>query len=527
MNEALPNLPAEKSPSAGMEITPEVVSRCSFLFDPVAFGERMLVNRDGSPRRYRDYQVQDLRCTDKRIVHLDGRAVGKTVNLATLLLHFTFVNKGKSVLVAAPYQAQLDLIAEEVEFQLAHSPLLRDNVARNPGGGLRIKHHPYFEVVFKNGCTIYFRPAGVGGNVFRSLHVDLLLVDEAAWLTKRAWAAVRQCLNADGAFRVYSTPNGLRNTPYYEITGNKRWRVFRWPTWLAPDWSAEREQDLCDFYGGKHTSDWQHEVAGEHGAPSYGAFNAQQVKKAVVEMPDYRKVEISGEALIGLNDERQVRDRLQTLLGLDGGQGTYWLGGDLGYTNDPTELVLFEEDQHEVLWLVLRAHARRVPYPAISEMIALIDRVYSPVGIGLDRGGNGAAVEQELLRLDKYQDNAFTGRLVGYDFGGSLELGEDKEGRPIKKRVKEQMTAEINHALGANRLRIPMEDPEVESQLLGQTYLLSDRGIVYSKGNDHIVDAMRCALLRRAQETDAQYDPVFINLPFVHFQPVKFPWERW
>ena len=33
-------------------------------------------------------------------------------------------------------------------------------------------------------------------------------------------------------------------------------------------------------------------------------------------MPDYRKVEISGEALMGLNDERQVRDRLQTLLGL-------------------------------------------------------------------------------------------------------------------------------------------------------------------------------------------------------------------
>lgn len=83
----------------------------------------------------------------------------------------------------------------------------------------------------------------------------------------------------------------------------------------------------------------------------------------------------------------------------------------------------------------------------ISDIIALIDRVYSPLGIGIDRGGNGAAVEQELQRLDKYRSNYFAGRLVGYDFGGSIALGDDEQGRPIKKRVKEQMTAVINRAL--------------------------------------------------------------------------------
>ena len=53
---------------------------------PARWGEAFLVNRDGSPRRYRWYQEKDLECRDERIVHLDGRAVGKTVNLATLLL---------------------------------------------------------------------------------------------------------------------------------------------------------------------------------------------------------------------------------------------------------------------------------------------------------------------------------------------------------------------------------------------------------------------------------------------------------
>ena len=515
-----------KESNPAMEITAEMAQYCSFMFDPVSWGEKMLVNRDGSDRRYRDYQVMDLRCPDANVAHLDGRSVGKTVNLSTHLLHYTFINRGKSVLVAAPYQGQLNMISEEVEFQLGQNEILRGNVAVKPGGGLRIKHHPYFEVYFRNGCTLYFRPAGDHGDVFRSLHVDMLAVDEAAWLSKRAWSAIRQCLNAGGIFRVYSTPNGLRNTPYYEITNSKRWRLFRWPSWIAPDWSKEREKDLLDFYGGKNTPGWQHEVAGEHGAPSYGAFNARQVVKAATDIPDYRRVDISGEALEGLRNEREVRERLETLLVLSGGHGRYWLGGDLGYTNDPTELLLFEEDGNETLSLVLRVHAEHVAYPVISDIIALIDRVYNTRGIGIDRGGNGATVEQELLRLDKYRDNLFTGRLVGYDFGGSIAVGEDEAGRPIKKSVKEQMTILINKALNAGKLLLPKEDSEIVDQLCSQTYVLTNGRIVYSKGDDHVVDAMRCAFLRRSQDVDPGYDPVFIVPENLQFLPVTFPWNR-
>ena len=57
-----------------------------------------------------------------------------------------------------------------------------------------------------------------------------------------------------------------------------------------------------------------------------------------------------------------VRERLETLLNLPGGHGRFWMGGDLGYTNDPTELLLFEEDKDEELSLVLRVHAEHVAY---------------------------------------------------------------------------------------------------------------------------------------------------------------------
>jgi hypothetical protein len=431
-----------------------------------------------------------------------------------------FTHEGKSVLVAAPYQGHLDTIIEEVSHQIYANEILQGCVARKAGGTLDIKHKPYFEVTFTNNSKMYFRPGGVGGHAFRSLHVDLLLVDEAAWLPEAAWKAVRQCLNANGTMRVYSTPNGLRDTTYYRLTTNRKHRQFQWPSWVAPDWSPTREQELVDFYGGKDTPGWQHEVAGEHGQPTWAAFDTRQVLAALERVPQYHRLTIQGEHFRDCRDEAAVRNRLRDALGEAAPTpgALYWLGGDLGYTSDPTELVLFEEERGSGrLTLALRVHAEHVPYPVISELIALLDNLYKPAGLGVDRGGNGMSVVQELTTLDKYRERYLVGRLVGYDFGGSITVGMDEHQHPVRKRVKEHMTALINEALAHGRLVLPDNDHEIEDQLCTQTYTLTDRGVVYSKGNDHIVDAVRCALIRRAQAVDPHTAPVEI---IVSFTPV-------
>ena len=480
------------------------------VFDsPAIFGEQLLKNRDGSQRRYRYYQIADLECKSNRIVHLDGRAVGKTINLSTLILWYCFVNKGKSMLVGAPYQGHLDTIIEEIEFQLNHVSLLKRELSGDhklPG----IKRKPYFQLRFRNGCMVYFRPSGSDGDAFRSLHVDTMLLDEAAWLPEKAWTTLFQCLNPGGVLRVYSTPNGLRNRTYYKLTESKKWTHFHWPSWIVPDWTQMRREELSDFYGGEHSSGWLHEAAGEHGMPSYGAFNTTQVLNAMCEDLAYQKVRLDGDIFSDCTTERESRERMEMLAGLDGGQGHYWLGIDTGYVSDPSELLLFEENDAEILTLVLRIHTEHLPYPLLSELIALVDELYKPVGIGLDRGGNGTAIEHELLQLDKFRSGNFVGKLMGIDFGGTTLVGEDKNGEPIKKRTKEHMTALINRSLNARKLKLPKEDKEIEDQLCTHTYVRNDRGIVYSKGNDHCVDALRCAMLVRSTETDPHYDPSVI-----------------
>jgi len=486
-----------------LEVSSEEVKLGLSLRDPALWGQSYLRNRDGSPRVYWPHQVEDLRSEERNIIHLDGRGAGKSISLTTDALHFAFTTRGGQGLVAAPHQGHLDTLIEEIEFQLDSNPDLMKSIAITKYGKPKIYRKPYFRLEFTNGAILYFRPAGAYGDAFRSLHVERVWVDEGAWLSEKAWKALRQCLKAGGTLRIYSTPNGLRDTTYYRLTSSSQFKVFRWPSWLNPSWNDERERQLLEFYGGRDTAGWQHEVAGEHGKPSYGAFNVEYLNLCRQEMLEYRRIAITGEDLSSCETEEESYDRLEMLLNLMPQTGVFWIGGDLGYTNDPTEIVVFRETEsgeRSVLTLVVRIHMEHVSYPHIAQVISLLERYYTPVGIGVDNGGNGLAVVQELLTLDKYRPLQLEGRLRGYDFGGMTALAV-RDGREVRKRTKELMTTLINGALQKRQMILPADDSEIEDQFTTHTYTLSNGNIIYSKGNDHIVDAVRCAILAHEQAT--------------------------
>ena len=494
------------------------------LRDPVLWGEKYLRNRDGFARGYWPHQVKDLHCGEKNIVHLDGRDVGKSIVLTTDALHFAFTVRGGQGLIAAPHQGHLDTLIEEIEFQLDSNSELMRSIALTKYGKPKIIRKPYFRLEFTNGAVLYFRPAGAYGDAFRSLHVERVWVDEGAWLTEKAWKALRQCLKAGGRLRIYSTPNGLRNTTYYRLTMSPQFEVFRWPSWINPDWSEDRERELLEFYGGRDTAGWQHEVAGEHGKPSYGAFNIEHLNLCRQEMPEYQRVAICGDDMRDCATEEDSYDRLEMLLNLMPQTGMFWIGGDLGYTNDPTEIVVFQEIEvgdRSILKLVLRIHMEHVSYPHIAQTISLLERYFTPVGIGIDNGGNGLAVVQELLTLDKYKQLQLEGRLYGYDFGGMTTLAI-RDGRDIKKRTKELMTSLISGSLQRRQMVLPADDLEIEDQFTTHTYTLSNGNVIYSKGNDHIIDAVRCAMLVREQRSLDQITEETVCVMPVLTDPVFF-----
>jgi len=191
------------------------------LVDPAVWGEHYLKNPDGERRKYWQHQYQDLRSPAKQIIHQDGREVGKTIVLTTLVLHYGFTTHNGSGLVATPHQGHLETIIDEIEQQIFNNPTLLASVAKNRYGNPDISQKPYYRIRFSTGTVIHFRQAGDSGQPFRSLHVERVWVDEAAWMTERSWKALRRCLNEAGVFRIYSTPNGLRDTTYYRLTQDK------------------------------------------------------------------------------------------------------------------------------------------------------------------------------------------------------------------------------------------------------------------------------------------------------------------
>lgn len=75
----------------------------------------------------------------------------------------------------------------------------------------------------------------------------------------------------------------------------------------------------------------------------YTGFQLGHLNLCRQELLEYQKVTITGEELRDCETEEESYDRLEMLLNLMPQVGMFWIGGDLGYTNDPTEIVVFQE----------------------------------------------------------------------------------------------------------------------------------------------------------------------------------------
>jgi hypothetical protein len=98
--------------------------------------------------------------------------------------------------------------------------------------------------------------------------------------------------------------------------------------------------------------------------------------------------------------------------------------------------------------------------------------------------------------LDAYRPLNLNGRLQGLNFGGVTVL-PTPDGGEVRKRTKELMTSIINGMLQRKEIRFPQGDLELQDQFTTHTYTMSNNAVIYSKGNDHIIDAVRCAMLVR------------------------------
>jgi len=145
------------------------------------------------------WQVELIRSAASRrqTVVCTSRQSGKTTSVAALIAAELVRRAGTRVLCLAPSQRQSSLILERVGEFLAPYGETSDRDSRS-------------EIQLSTGSVVYAVPAS--SSTIRGYHsIDLLVLDEAAWIPEPAYAAVRpMTATTGGRIVATSTPGGQR-----------------------------------------------------------------------------------------------------------------------------------------------------------------------------------------------------------------------------------------------------------------------------------------------------------------------------
>jgi len=431
------------------------------------FARDYITGRGGSPWRVRDYQRGSLESWAPRKVHCDGRDVGKTAEIEVMAAWAMAARPDTEMLIATQCENHLFPLMNRLWRRFTTTPEFAPAL-------VEMKRRPSWYFRFSNNFVLWGRIAGPGGVNFQGMHVDWQIVDEAQEMTETAWGELYQALNGGGRRWVYGVPNGLRNT-FHRMSRMTGVEQYNWPSMLNPEFTDEKDAELALLYGGRNAPGYLHRVLGRHGAPAHAVFDLDDYLACVDPALEFANVEL------GEEDEFEPDPAPA---------GQYYLGCDLGFARDPSEFVVFQTDGPHLVNR-LRLHLAGVNYAKQQDLIVRLDRAYDFRAIGIDAGHSGRAVAHNLMgRGDLWCD-----KVRAFEFGGAIDLEPLPDGSPDRRRVKHFMTELLQRRMAERTLVFPRL-PDREAQYASHTYAVGVNGqIVYDKGNDHLIDADRCAVL--------------------------------
>ncbi len=171
----------------------------------------------------RDYQLAiiDEGKKSKKVVLRLGRRLGKSDSLCVLILWFAYTqyNKGPNpqydIIIATPYETQIDLIFKRLHQLIEVSPLLKSVISRD------VHHNICFSInnVTSNilGLTAGANNASGGANSTRGQRADVIILDECDYIGSNQVTNILNIRNeAPERIRLIcaSTPSG-KHEEYY------------------------------------------------------------------------------------------------------------------------------------------------------------------------------------------------------------------------------------------------------------------------------------------------------------------------
>ncbi len=460
-----------------------------------------------------------------------GRGLGKTMGIVMRANAMPYAHPGAEMLVTAPELNHLRTITDKVENILLYTRLGKEMRPSNRQGG-GINHQPQFQCTFINGTRIISRLPQRDGKGVKGQHPLVIELDEGQDYPERGYVEIIETMKAasKGAqWRIHGVSRGVRDT-YYRLTQSDNpdlpFFVHRYIASHRPSWSeAERRAKIAQYGGTADNVDYRRNIFGEHGDAHNPLFVLARLM-ACVRINESAWATTYNETVYyrrKLNDEyvRKSELPMDALFDppgnhLDEGYVSFWAGMDVGFTNDPSEILIYgvvpKKGKPDLHRLLTRLQLQRI---TASSQVEAIQAIFGFYGtrlrrFGMDKTGNGLPLWQILQN-----DHMIADRIAGYGFSEKKpvafedrepKMGETWEDLVIEKHVVTYATDELRRLVDtAGALELPY-DTELLSEWQGQSMTTirdtnsNDTRKVYSGGECHTLDAARMFIAAKSLE---------------------------
>jgi len=528
--------------SAIPQLTDEELYLAAILDDPsgVELAEFSWIDEEQDDGCFRLWDYQWVWYRNEATFQIDhcGRAVGKSVGIQMRAYAFPFHFPGAEMLITAPELNHLRPVTDKVEHLFKSTRLGQAMLPATRGMG--INHQPQFQAHFINNSRIISRLPNRDGRGVKGMHPLVIEMDEGQDFPDAGWTEIIETMKAGtpGAqWRVHGVSRGIRDR-YYKYTMGEDpdlpFFVHRYMAMHRPSWGpAERKAKIAIYGGTEDNVDYRRNIYGDHGDATNPVFVLARLLACVRINEDSWATEYNEQlyAQIKINDEllRSSGGAIQPFIQLPGSHlheqySSFWAGMDIGFTRDPSELLVFGVLKHpkekgaDLLRLLARIHMMRI---SAADQADAVRQVFDFYGerlqvLAMDKTGNGLPLWQELdpgavgtaMHLRRTPEH-ISRRIRGYGFSQKLAVEfDDRElkGKEtaidavIEKNVVEFATDELRKIVDMGRIELPY-DRELLTEWQGQEIqYVRDEGSAaglktrYGGGSFHTLDAAKMAI---------------------------------
>lgn len=502
----------------------------------------------------RDYQfaiVTEGKKSKKLVLRL-GRRLGKTDSMCVLILWFAYTqyNKGPNnqydIIIATPYETQIDLIFKRLHQLIEQSPLLMSVISRD------VHHNLCFNIngVTSNilGLTAGANNSSGGANSSRGQRADLLVLDECDYIGSNQITNILNIRNEaperirllcastpsgkheeyyrwcqDASKKYFPTDDDIKNNKFsgYETIEKPIGEGNGWTEVYAPS-NVNKEllkinpdtlqTYLEDIREELSEMRYAQEVMAEFGEEELGVYQKKFIQAAIAE----------GERLKYEYITKWSKEDRESYLKRTQGQNIRMLGVDWDKYSAATNMVCMEFDRfHQdadgrivpLFKVLFRAEIARAEFTYVNAMNKIIELndEYKFDWIAIDRGYGEVQLEMLHKYGEEHPETGLADKVVGYQFSQKIEVTDPYTRKKDQKHIKPFM---VNNSVNLFEKYKIVLDPK-DKTLIGQleeyrVKSISASGLpVYTDENEHAIDSMNLALLIFEQKYGALLKKVF------------------